>query len=144
MGSGGDWFLHHNLITVIDAASSSSWDDLRIKFITQCMGERQLLKDVRCLDDVRQQEDESLVSYYSCFNKNLANIDEVITYDEAVQALIRGLGPKGKVVGNTFKVAQIYTPRKLTVRVKGCIDQEWIDERLVAYTGSSGQRMTPP
>lgn len=53
------------------------------------------------------------MSYHSYFNKNLSNIEEVITDGEVVQAIISGLGPRGRAVGNTFRVAPVYTPGEL-------------------------------
>lgn len=38
------------------------------------MGERQLLKKVGLLDDVRQGKDKTLASYYRLFNNNLIDI----------------------------------------------------------------------
>lgn len=58
-----------------------------------------------------------------------------------VRAFIRALGPNGRVVGNTFNVELVYTPRKLAKRVKAYIDLERVVERLSgAYAGSSQQR----
>lgn len=39
--------------------------------------------------------------------KNIGNIDRVITDGEVVGTSIRGLGPIGRTVGNTFRVAPV-------------------------------------
>lgn len=48
-------------------------------------------------------------------------------------------------MGNTFKVALIYTARELVERLKAYIHLERVEERLGgAYLGTSRHRETPP
>lgn len=64
------------------------------------------------------------MSYYSRFNKNLANVDQVITNGDVVRAIARGLGRRGNAVGETFRVTPVYTPGELAERDKEYIDLE--------------------
>lgn len=125
-------------------ASVYSWDDLKIKFITQYVGERQFLKDVGCLDDVRQQENESLASYYNRFNKYLANINQVITDGDVVRVFVMDLRCRRKAMGNTFRVAVFYTLGELAERVKAYINLKPAEEHVSdAYVGVKHQKEAP-
>lgn len=52
-------------------------------------------------DDIRQGVKESLEIYYSCFNKNLLDIDQVIQKG-------RSPVPKGIIVNDSHRVMPIY------------------------------------
>lgn len=85
-----------------------------------------------------------MASYYNCFNRNLGNIDQVVTDGKVVRALIRDLGARRREVGNTFRVVSVYTPGKLAERVKSYIDIERAEGRLVgAYPGTTREREAP-
>lgn len=88
------------------------------------MGERQLFKIVAFMDDVRHSETESLTNYHSRFNKNLADIDQVISEEEFLRALSSGLRPRGIVVNDNHKVMPFHNPKKLAKKVKAYIDLE--------------------
>lgn len=58
------------------------------------MGGRQLLKSVGMLDHIKQRNDESLNDFNTCLNKDLAEIDKVITDGETIHAFVIVLGPE--------------------------------------------------
>lgn len=74
------------------------------------------------LDDVQKGSDELLTSYYSLFNKNLADIDPVIFDVEVIRSFMRDLGPKGIALKDSHQVILLYNPEELTERVKSYID----------------------
>lgn len=95
------------------------------------MGEHQLFKIVAFLDDVHQGETESLASYYSRVNKNLADIDQVISEEEVVRAFTSRLSPRGSVVNDNHKVMPVHNSEKLAKTVKAYIDLERSEEETV-------------
>lgn len=62
--------------------------------------------------------------YYSHINKHLTNNDHIIIEREVVRAFRRGLGPRERVVGNTFRVASVHMLGVLVKKVKAYIDLE--------------------
>lgn len=95
---------------------------LKDEFIVQYMGKRQFLKCVGTLDHIRQRSNESLVYFYTHFNKELAGIDQVITGDETIRSFVRALGPRGPSLYDIISVMPINTVEEMTARVKSYID----------------------
>lgn len=56
------------------------------------------MKSVGTLEHINQRNDESLGDFYNRFNKELAEIDQVITGGETIHAFVRALGPRGSAL----------------------------------------------
>lgn len=81
------------------------------------MGEHQLLKYFCFLDDVRLVNEELLI-YYNHFNKNLTDIDQVISEGEVIRAFIKDLGTKGTAMKDNHQGILIYNQETLAEMLK--------------------------
>lgn len=108
--------LHHFLIVQLLERNSSNITRARVNFA----------KKVSSLDDIKQGGDETLASYYCRFNKNLVEIDQVISRGEIVLVFVRGLVlvPKGDVFSNCISSVPIYNLVEMTERVKTYVNLE--------------------
>lgn len=71
------------------------------------------------MDDDRQGSDESLTSYYSCFQQEY--IWHWPSYLKQ-KAFMKSLGPKGVITKDNHQVIDVYNPKKLSKMVKSYID----------------------
>lgn len=94
------------------------------KFIVQFMGGRQLLKSGNTLDHIKQNVFESLRDFFTCFNKELTGIDQVITSDEIICTFVRAIGPRGSFLYDSLSVIPVNTIEDMTEKVKSYIDLE--------------------
>lgn len=63
--------------------------------------------------------DKVVTSYYNFFNKNLMEVDKVISKGEVVRTFMRFLGAKGATMNNNVKVIPILQPRGASIESKG-------------------------
>lgn len=65
-----------------------SWTGFQRKFLERFIRERQLLKNVTTLDDVKQGPSETLDNFYNGFYKNINEINQQIIDEEITLALL--------------------------------------------------------
>ena len=81
--------------------SISTFKELRAQFASHFIGGHRYKKSTACLMNIRQQEDETLRSYITHFNKKTLSIDEVD--DKILMAAFTNGLQKGKFVFSLYK-----------------------------------------
>lgn len=76
------------------------------------------------MDDIRQRSDANLGYFYTHFNKELDNIEHVITGGEIIHAFVIVLGPRGSPLYDNLSVIPVNTFEEMATRVKLYIDLE--------------------
>lgn len=76
------------------------------------MGERQFLKNVGSLDDIKQGW-WNFNKIFNRFTKNLVDIDQVVSDEEVVRAFITGLGTRNTTFNDIICVIPIYNPEEM-------------------------------
>lgn len=80
------------------------------------------------LDHIKQRNDESLIDFYTGFNKKLTGIDQVITGAEMIRTIVRVLGLRGFALYDSMSVIPANTIEEMAIRVKSYINLEITEE----------------